>query len=317
MKTASSIFSFKWFVKTSIKSAAILFVLVLIIVVSKNYLSQYIAPKSYGLNGLSEFKELDYLFIGSSHTRQSYDIKLFEKLCKCRAYSLSYSGLDPYFISLILPEILKEVVVKNLIIESYSLKMIAKPRLSDSRVFSHGSLEIKKQIIQGLDHLNVPRKEIVSLIVNENNDDFLSFFITNSILSKFSYRGGYTNKVMKQIEDSEFANSGKNVDLSLEPKINVAQVSALSSIISTAKSSDNVFFIEPPMPAPVFENRITQLGIDTFKKELASYGFKYINLWLDGEKLKERRYFHDWNHLSTLGRDVFTKDVFNFLNVVN
>src|SRR4051794_30940285 len=60
------------------------------------------APRNMGYQGLLAHPETKILFVGSSHTRQSYDIRLIEQTIGKSSYLLSYNGLDMNEIQLLL-----------------------------------------------------------------------------------------------------------------------------------------------------------------------------------------------------------------------
>lgn len=317
MQIASSIFSFKWLIKHFIKGIALVLILFSIATPIKLYLSYKLAPYTHGLNALLQEKELDLLFIGSSHTRQSYDISIIEKKCNCKAFALSYSGLDPHLMNIIL-EYIKEnsdLKVKKIVIEAYAFKMIAPPSFSDSRIFSHAPIELKFKLLRAI-HKNVKEfdfRRLYQLLIAENNESLLTFFPTNKILSKYSYKGGYQNKTTTILSEADYIKSYENVDLYLSKlKNNKIQIQAVKEIMSRY-GQDEIIFIDPPMPYPVITNKTTVAAMDTFKNLTENSGYKYLVPWLTNNESKTPDNFSDWNHLSNKGRKIYSEEIYGKL----
>ncbi len=292
-----------------IKSLFLTLLIFTFLVASKFYFSHLFTSKHYGLGVLKAEDQIDILFIGSSHTRQSYDIKEIEKSCKCSVKAISYSGLDPYFMEPIIQYIKENYNIKRWVIEPYVFKLIAPPKISDSRLFTDAPPSLKYKILKNLSNLNVSWKDFFNLIVLENNETLASSLIMNKISSVYSYNGGYKNKVMPPIDLNEFNNSGENVEQFYGMKRNLLQINSILQIKDILKK-DKVLYIDPPMPNPVLTHPLTTAMILEYKSILP----QYQSPWYRSGPSLAPKFFTDWNHLSTNGRNVYTRMIVELLN---
>jgi len=67
-----------------------------LLVGAKYVFSDRFSPRTLGLTGLLHETDIGCLFIGSSHTRQSYDVALLQERTGESAYLVSYNGLGPF-----------------------------------------------------------------------------------------------------------------------------------------------------------------------------------------------------------------------------
>ena len=61
---------------------------------------------------------------------------------------LSYSGLDPYFMVPIISYVKNNYKVKKWIVETYSFKLVAPPKISDSRIITDAPPEVKIDLLK-------------------------------------------------------------------------------------------------------------------------------------------------------------------------
>ncbi len=88
------------------------------ILLFKFYLSSYFAPTTMGLQGAYTEKRIDYLFIGSSLSRQDLNPKILEDSLGL-VFIISYNGNNPYYMEAELAGIFdRNIKVKHLIIEA-------------------------------------------------------------------------------------------------------------------------------------------------------------------------------------------------------
>lgn len=316
MKTPSSISNFNWLIKETLKGLSIVLLVFLFIVALKSILSSTFSPTSYGLGGLLKEKELDILFVGSSHTRQSYDVALIEKRCNCKAYALAYSGMDPHMMDVILRYIQERtsIKIKKIIVEAYAFKIVSEPSFSDSRIYSEAPIGLKYEIIKSISRnvKGMDAYDLFNLIVNENNESLLTSPVSNPILARVSYRGGYRNKKTNLLDAEKFSKLTEIVKEKVSYRENAVQISAIASIASMFPP-DTLVFIDPPMPFPVSNNNVTLKAAARFKSIVTNAGHPYIAPWENSELTKIPQHFEDWNHLSHIGRGLYSEDVVKIL----
>src|SRR5258706_15920629 len=98
--------------------------------------SHYFASEQSGVHGLAVNAPVDILFIGSSHTRQSYDARLMEQRTGKSVFLVAYNGLDP--VSMV-PVLKRAFAGKEkpgiCVVEAYGA-IIGRPHeVQDSRLF--------------------------------------------------------------------------------------------------------------------------------------------------------------------------------------
>ncbi|MAE58012.1 MAG: hypothetical protein CME69_03980 [Halobacteriovorax sp.] len=273
-----------------------------LIIGMKFYFSHLLTPSEYGLGVLEdEDEKIDLLIIGSSHTRQSYDVKIIEKNCQCNAKVIAYNGLDPYFMAPMIEWIKDNFKIRKWIVEAYNFKTIAPPKLSDSRIFTHSPVGLKWSFLKKLKSINTSYTDLFKLITTENNESIIFSPIENILVNRYSYKGGYTRKKTSHISQEDFNQSFKNVDYFKGMKTNLNQVNSILKIKELLTDSD-VLYIDPPMPAPVMSHEITKQLINDYKKLIPNYKAP----WLNTPMAKNNKNFVDWNHLSTLGRENYS-----------
>jgi hypothetical protein len=70
-------------------------ILFIVIVALKFVASYRLAATTSGLEGAARLSSVDYLFVGSSRTRQNYDPVLLEQATGKSVYLLAYNHLEP------------------------------------------------------------------------------------------------------------------------------------------------------------------------------------------------------------------------------
>src|SRR5687768_16349462 len=93
------------------------------VVGAKFAFSYGLAPSSAGIGGLRDITNVDYLLIGSSHTRQGYSAEIIEAQTRRSAYVLAYNGLDAVYMHELLEHLINErhLRIGRLVIEAYSI----------------------------------------------------------------------------------------------------------------------------------------------------------------------------------------------------
>ena len=299
----------------------LLFILTVIVsfvglVAFKYSYSDWLSPKTSGIGGLFREKEVDYVFIGSSHTRESYDIELFQKETGKSAYLLCYNGLSPFLMGPLLRFIVEKMPqIKTYVLEVRVHGMVRPPSLEDTRLFFESPVALKHQLLR-LFREDVPGfnwQNCYELLVVSNNERILTFPVSNYFISRSSYRGGYVNREIRALLPEEF-NELKNPmpdlrGIQVDPK-QLASLQAIFQLIHEKKL--DVVFVESPLPKPIEEDLGTKLNKQYIAGLIRNEGIQY----LDGAEnfdTGNHLYFIDNNHLSLAGRKLFTEQVAAFL----
>lgn len=295
-----------WIYAVKLVSCAV--AILLCIVISKYFNENRLAPSNMGLGGVLSQPKLDMLFIGSSHTRKSIDMRVMVKMTGIdNSYQLSYDGADLTVISQIIDYLctMPEHCPRYLVVEAYSAFLAREPILQDPRYFSEAPPSLKKAII--MSYLSERRSlssalDIFALVVNRGNDEILSYPIYAQALRIGSYKGGRGNFYFPGTSQEALnkLKAGLKTDYPYP-----TQLLALSHIIDVTRNHDvRVIFVDPPLPEPVS----TDNGIQKLKSDfIIILNARHIP-YIDGDQgfpINDPTLFSD-QHLSSKGRDEFT-----------
>jgi hypothetical protein len=279
--------------------------------------SHLLSPSNSGISGVIKEKRIDYLFLGSSHTRQSYDIDLFQKRTGKSAFIVAYNGLSPFMIDAIVRflEESHKIEVGTYVLEAFVYSTIKAPAVEDTRLFCDSPPELKAILLRLLSE-KVPSfdwRRRYELLVLANNENILTYPVNRAVLARTSYRGAYINKVVRGLNPEEFEQLKSPMQGKADPSLNSRQVRSLQSLFEYIKTRGlRVVFIESPLPKPIGDTPFISLNKQRLSRLIKGAGFVYLDGDTDFE-VGNPDYFADDNHLSTKGRALFTEKVIDFL----
>ena len=271
--------------------------------------SHYFAPQQSGVHGWTVNAPVDILFIGSSHTRQSYDARLLEEKTGKKVFLIAYNGLDP--VNMV--PVLKRVLAgsdrpKLLVVEAYAA-IIGRPHsLQDSRLYFEADPKLKRVLLDEFmrpPHSLDKHLDAFSLLVNRNNDAIVAYPLNRMVLE--SYHGAYGGKFIPGLTEEAF----KKLRVPLDGNIALdsEQRAALHEIVRLGSEAGvPIVFVESPLPGTVAALPVMRGLKLSLKNALAEEQATY----LDGEvgfPSDDPSLFADNNHLSTKGRAVFSERV--------
>lgn len=287
--------------------------LAVLLVAAKFTCEHRFAPVTSGIQGALAASPVDVLFLGSSHTRQSYDVAALEKTIHGSAFLVAYNGLDYQQMAVLVPALLAhgKKPPKTLVIEGYCMSLVRKGGLQDSRMFFDAPPDMKIEIMrQYLAEGATWQRylDLFDLAVSRDNELLLMHPTYSLLTAKLSYRGGYTGKYVPGLRDFEAINL-KIPSSSADSE----QEAALVSVIKAAKKQNvRVLCIESPVPGPAErQNTVRRL-----KARLAQILQEQNVPYLDGASdfpVDDPQLFADSNHLSTKGRALFTEMAARFI----
>jgi len=294
------------------KLAISAFAILLCIVTLKFFTEHRLALKNCGLAGVLSQPRLDLVLFGSSHTRKSYDMRLLEKATGVTAsYQISYNGTDLIATSQMLEYLCAnpEHCPRYIVIEAYSEKLTRTPTIEDPRYFFDAPPSLKRTIIRS--YLSGHRYsssllDIFDLVVNRGNDEIVTYPFYSPIAERNSYKGGRTDFYFSGLSPEVF----KKLELKLDTNVpDPVQLSAVYHIIDVARSHNvEVIFIDPPMPQPVS----SEPDIQALKRYFSEILGARHCLYIDGDRgfpIDDPSLFSDNNHLSSKGREEFTRRI--------
>lgn len=286
------------------------------IIAIKLCFSHFAYPKTSGVPGLLSKKSIDYLFIGSSLTRQSYDMELIDKEYKLNAYAVTYNSLSPAMAYKILNYTLNNsnVQIKNVIVEAYPYKLHYSPTaIEDVRLFNSAPLKLKLDILSDIYRLDHNFAKMYDLIVFADNEYLFSSLFTYKIIEKLSYNGGYRFKKVQGL--SKF---NRDSELKVAVKIDQRQCQYYSDIIKLCNQHKiKIIFIEPFVPGYVQRGENYTRSKDLIAKLISTAGnvfYENSSVQLDNN---DPSFFGDDIHLSSKGREIWTREVMKNLRLNN
>jgi hypothetical protein len=253
----------------------------------------------------------EVLFIGSSHTRQSYDISAIESVTKRTAYALAYGSLDPNLMNLLLEEMLPNPAhrPKAIVLEAYSAKLARKPELDDPRLFFDLPPNLKFKFLDNYFRIHPDlsaRLDMFDLVVNRGTDQLLTYPLNRKVLSGLSYKGAYQGKVVPGVSEGEFRTFQADIASSDPDPI---QFAAFQNIIRLCKRYGvQLLVAESPMPEPITSKPEIQSLKKAFRAVCAENDLPYLDGDL-GFPIDDPAFFADASHLSSKGRSLYTSNL--------
>lgn len=273
-------------------------------------LAHRFAPDQSGVHGLAVNAPVDIVFLGSSHTRQSYDARLLEERTGKKVFLVAYNGLDPVSMVPVLKSMLEGgSPPKVLVMEAYGALWARPHEVQDSRLFFDAGPQLKAMLLEQLlrPKTLAAHRDAFELLVNRNNDAIIAYPLNRILLRNLSYHGAYGDKFVPGLSPERFAQL--RIPLEGELHIHPEQRAALLEIVRLARERRvPVMFAESPLPGPV----AARPNVHALKAEVAALAQAANVPYFDGEEdfpLTDPTLFADSNHLSTKGRALYTERV--------
>lgn len=288
-------------------------VIIMAIVLCKNYLSYKIPNEAMGVRSIVALKEVDTLFIGSSGYRKGIDMEEVVKALPGKSYMLTYNGNEPFNILIELKELLKENVKIGRVIIDYNPSMMDRGAdLSDKRLLWDISMDGKKELWS-----KIKEEDSTTLFtfydywILSNNDYMFTYPISYPLIAARYNYGGST------VADET---SGKNKEELEElavvekPGINPLEGQSIVDIISLCKGNDiEVIFLESPRYITM-ESDINYQGkseeLHSIIEEAGGKAILRSDLNFDNSHAD---YYTDLTHMSGSGKKAFTKEIISIL----
>ena len=297
-------------------SAGLLFVLVS----TKVLLEDRCAPLTSGIHGALQQRDVQVFLLGSSHTRQGYDIAELEKLTGSRDFAVAYDGLDLAgmvpLVQVLLPEWQRSAPrgPRILVLEAYSADLARTPELQEPRLFFDSpprtKLEIARSYLRQHPHRASTWMDLWVLAANRGMETIVTYPFLHALMNGLSYNGGYEGKTVAGFPEGF---SRMRVPVTGETA-NKDQTEALSAMIAIARQHGvTVLLVEPPMPASVEAEPAIRALQTEFRQLAAEQAVPFIQ-GADNFPTDDPSMFADTNHLSTAGREVYTRRFAAVLN---
>jgi len=290
-------------------SVALLFVLVS----TKLLLEDRCAPLTSGIHGALQERDVQVFLLGSSHTRQGYDIAELERLTGSKDFAVAYDGLDlagmvPLVRALLLGwERRAPHGPRLLVLEAYSANLARAPELQEPRLFFDApprtKLEIARNYLREHPHQAGEWPDLWVLAANRGTETILTYPFLHALMDRLSYHGGYEGKTVAGFP-AGFSHMRVRVTGEAPDK---DQAAALATIIAMAKQHGvAVLLVEPPMPASVEAEPSIRTLQAQFRRLSAEQAVPFTQ-GAENFPTDDPALFADSNHLATAGRELYTQ----------
>jgi hypothetical protein len=290
---------------TIIAKSLICILVFVILLYLKNAYSYIFSSRTSGMIAVP--KNGDLLFIGSSMTRQSYDTKLLNENLGL-VYLVAYNGNQP---CLILEEwrflLARGVSWKKYYIEFYPQTSAVAPSISDLRIFLDSDLDLKLKYIRLLSlGRQLTFAEYYELFVTSNIELISTFLISKPLIDSLSYNGGYIGK-MERGSDLESLDRESELIVLTTKEMDPNQKKCWADLFTFArsKSLEMEIWESPKYRAVGVHSHYTSIRNQMLEMtKRAGIPYRSLPFAVDDPSL-----FRDPIHLSTKGREIFTREV--------
>ncbi|KAA9134084.1 hypothetical protein F3N42_00605 [Marinihelvus fidelis] len=277
---------------------------------AKFMFSHQAAPSSVGFE-IPLNQPPDVLFIGSSHTRDGYDIRAFEQATGRDAFMLAYNGLSYWLMLPVIEHLLEQPNKPGLlVIENFLDSAHGEPRLFDKRLYAQAPPAVKRALLQQLRAEGMSFEQGYDLAVSGKNQDIVASPLVNPVLDRSFYRGGHVLSTRRQMNAARF----RRIKVR-EPygRVNPQHLAALEAILGLLEHHGvSTVFIETPMAGPIERDKAFIRAKRQLVDVIEDAGFCYID-GAAGFDVDAPSNFRDAGHLSGKGRALFTAQVAEML----
>lgn len=285
----------------------------------------------FGMSRLIADGEIDRLYIGSSIFRQGLDVKSIGEKAGGSNYLLAYNGNQPCLEALELKYLIEHgVKIKELYIDMYAYTLVADVTLSDDRLFLDTDFAYMKELYRVLsENGKAGTKELFEMAVTANNEMFMTWPISYPLINS-RYKNGSSTAV-NEGKTSEVLDS---LPINTEnTTLNDVQVEGLYEMIRLCRKNNiDIIFIETPKYLKTTQNQAYQAIMTQYMTLLEAesvcmiVGNRTYTAYLEAGNSENPEliaiyefdnenaaYFQDLIHLSTAGKEAFSKLMANIL----
>lgn len=264
---------------------------------------------NYGIPALIEQGKVDKLFLGSSMFRQGIDVKELSEMGDFD-YILTYNGNQPVTEEWILRYLIQNgVSIDMLYLDMYAYSAYSEPQISDEKFFMEVGLAEKWQLWKLIPDAGL--EKFLRIFVTGNNETLLTWPIQSKLVNQRFIQGG-------NIAETQGLTTEQIQQLivpDINEEMNSEQKRSIENIIEVAGQNDiKLIFVETPKYTTVMENADYQRAMTVYEEVLKQNNITYIlakDVW--DEELEDTDNFIDLIHLSSKGRQKYTKELLNFI----
>lgn len=301
------------YLQKALKGIVIGLVTIICILIVKNQFSSLLLTEAeYGMPMLIEKKHIENLFLGSSTFRQGLDIQQIENVLGEDSYILSYNGNQPIMEYYELKNLYEHgVEISKLFVDFYPYTASSSFKISDTKIFLETNIQFKNEIATMLLKENNAWGDVWEMYLGANNELLLTWPIAYPLINNRFYKGGNIVETFA-LEKSEL----ESLEVPGAEALNAIQMEYLWKIIDLARGKGTeIAFVETPKYSTLFLSDSYSVLADEMGKRLE--GVKIYRVKESGKEedsdecvyfcMEQEEYFSDLVHLSSRGREEFTK----------
>lgn len=285
------------------------------IIFLKNTYSCEIPIGSRGIKAAIDSGNLDLLFIGSSSFRSNIDMEMMDEAYQGKAFIIAYGGNQLVTSQIQYEEICdrSENQYEQIVFELDPLMLTEDVDITDSRIIWDLSWSGKQKLWRKFQESNsADLSTTYEYFVTSGMDDLITYPVTNPIYKARYYKGAKTGETPSS--GKEYLES-EQFDLSDKRMIDSQEKALRELILQCQENNQSILFLETPHYHRLFDDPVYQEYRKTFCKILDEYEISYILSDMVAFDPQNPDYFEDMGHMSTIGREEYTKNLIKVLAI--
>jgi hypothetical protein len=264
-----------------------------------NYRLGLVGHLNRRIQELNAFRDIDVLFLGSSHTYRGFDPRIFKKY-GIKSFNLGSSSQTPVQTEILLKRYLNSLNPELVVYEVYPRSLSIDGAESALDLIANDKIDyLTIKMALDLNNIKVYNTLIFGMIrklLNLDND----FVEPIQKLEDIYVKGGFVER------NNSFFKANETL-LKKKWEFITYQKEAFERILKKFKKLKiNVILVQAPITREFYDSYSNNLEIDSYFKSLADY-YNFNEIL----KLPSTRYFYDSHHLNQDGVEIFNKSLLN------
>ena len=238
------------------------------------------------------YKDIDILFLGSSHAYRGFDVRKFDSL-GLKTFNLGTSAQTPIQTKALLKRYLKQLNPDTIIYEVSPILLSYEPVESTLSLIANDKNDLHTlEMVLDINHVKTYNTAIYATYRDFMglNEDFKE---NKSRAADLYIPGGYVQKRMKRYKYR------KHKDRKLKPKS--IQLRAFRSIVKMIRKQNiELILVQTPMTKSLYKSHIGNKEFDAKMKDISTY-YNFNELL----QLDDSIHFYDTHHMNQDGVDIF------------
>jgi hypothetical protein len=261
------------------------------------------------LKEVEKTKNVEILFLGSSHAYRGFDTRLYRKE-GFTCFNLGSSSQTPIQTELLLERHLKQLNPKVIIFDVYASSFCSDGIESTIDIISNSTIDFNSMLMS----LKVKNLKVINTFIFSLFQDLFhqkEKFTENKIIGKDTYiEGGFVERKLEFFHQKKNELSNKSIEKK-DWKFNEEQFLAFERIIKQAKQKGiKVFLVHSPYTSQLYNSKSNN---NEFDKRIEKYA-KYYNFNKDSV-FNDSLDFYDRDHLNQNGVVKYNKLLMEILEL--